>query len=105
LAGIFSYVYHCALKIPKFFKYFFTGEDPPFYTAFYEASGKGGGLYVKHGSRFGAGPGDGCAEEWLGLRDLPKLGWRMLAVSRAKGFYTQGYPHLPMTEIVFQESM
>jgi hypothetical protein len=64
---------------------------------------------VKHGfSGLHAGPGDGAAEEWLGLRDLPKLGWRMLAVSRAQktlSFYTQGYLILPMTEIVFQESV
>jgi hypothetical protein len=51
-AGIFSYVYHCALKIQKFFKYFLQGRPYPFYTAFGEASGKGGAFYVARVLRF-----------------------------------------------------
>jgi hypothetical protein len=37
----------------------------------------------------------GCAEEWLGLKDLPKLGWRMLAVSRAQKNPELLHPGLP----------
>jgi hypothetical protein len=40
-----------ALKIPKIFLNIFYREDPTFYTAFGEASGKGGAFYVKHGSQ------------------------------------------------------
>jgi hypothetical protein len=42
-AGISAMCITARLKFQKIFKYFFTGEDPyPFYTAFGEASGKGG---------------------------------------------------------------
>jgi hypothetical protein len=52
-------VYHCALKIPKFFlNIFLQGKTPTpfFYTAFGEASGKGGAFYVKHVSGLHRGP-------------------------------------------------
>jgi hypothetical protein len=102
-------VYHCALKIQKIFLNIFYREDPTFYTAFGEASKEGGLLCEARVLGFARGSWRwGCAEEWLGLKDLPKLGWRMLAVSRAQKnpeLLHPGYLILPMTEIVFQESM
>jgi hypothetical protein len=69
-------VYHCALKIQKFFKYFFTGKTLPFYTAFGEASGKGGAFYVKQVLGFARGSWRwGCAEEWLGLKGPVRLAY------------------------------
>jgi hypothetical protein len=82
-----------ALKIQKFFKYFFTGEDPTQHLA---SLGRAGAFYVAQVLRFARGSWRwGCAEEWLGLKGPAKLGWRMLAVSRAQktlSFYTPGYP-------------
>jgi hypothetical protein len=59
-------VYHCALKIPKnFLNIFYRGRPYPFTQ---HLSLKEGAFYVKHGFSVCTGPGDGCAEEWLGLK-------------------------------------
>jgi hypothetical protein len=47
------------LKFQKFFKYFFTGEDPT-HTAFAKPPGRAGAFYVAGFSGLHAGPGDGA---------------------------------------------
>jgi hypothetical protein len=82
----FSLCVCCALKFQNFLNIFYR-KTLPLYTAFGEASGKGGVHMWNTGSQVLE---MGCAEEWLGLKGPAKLGWRMLAVSRHKtlSFYT-----------------
>jgi hypothetical protein len=96
------------LKFQNFFKYFFTGKTLPLLHSIWRSlRERAGPLCEARVLGFARGSWRwGCAEEWLGLKGPAQVRLAYAVAGHKKmSFYTQGYLILPMTEIVFQESM